>query len=137
MFVLQKKNLAESVPFAISMLRVVHCALAFHAAAIIGIAYVASDAGNALTAERVFAFSVGMPMLLGSFFCWLAAAVRTLFGTAIFFCAFLTLVLAALPLMMNVFFPMHLAVFALAAVYGLSGVILARYCFAQPLPKKQ
>ena len=137
MFVLQKKDITASVPFAISMLRVVHFLLVLHAVAIVGIVYFSSDTDKLLTPERIFAFAVGMPMFLGSFFCWLAATARGLFGTAIFFCTFLALALAALPVMMNVFFPMHLAIFSLAAVYGLSAIILARYCFAQPLPKKK
>lgn len=137
MLVLQRKDPTVSAPFAVSILRVVHFLLVLHAAAILGIVYFTGHAGTMPASERIFVFAVGIPMLLGSFSCWFAATVRGLFGTAIFFCSFLALALAALPMMANVFFPAHLALFSFAAVYGFSAIILAWYCFAQPPHKKK
>ena len=127
------------VPILVTAFRVVHCILFCHAATIIGIPFFleGSVAPVTLTPERVFALVVAVPMLLGSFFFFLAATARMFFTVAIFFCALLTLTLTMLPVMTNLFFPMHLAVFSLAAVYGVSCVVLIRYFFALPVPRKK
>ena len=54
---------------------------------------------------------------------------------SIFSCLLPAFVLAMLPIMMNVFFPEHLFLFSLAALYALSGIVLIRYFFAQPVQK--
>jgi hypothetical protein len=133
----KKKDAAAAPPFTLRLLRVLHVVLVCHALAIIGIACFVWDAPAFITAERAFALAVGLPIFLASALCWLALMTRGLFGLAIFFCTFLTLAFAALPIMVNVFFPMHLPVFFLAGVYGLSAVMLARNCFMQPVEKKK
>lgn len=129
----QKQEDSACNSFALSFVRVLHVLLMLHAAGIIGITYANSD----FAVNRFFAVMVASPMLLASFFNWFAATTRKLFGTAVFFSVFLTLLLAALPMMMSVFFPVHLVLFVLAAFYGLSAILLARCCFLQPIRKKK
>ena len=133
-----KNSEIDGRPLAVSVFRVVNGILFVHAAAIIGITFFLNTNGlSGITPERAFALAVAMPMLLGSFCFWLAVTARALFVMAIFFCSFAAFTLAALPFMLTVFFPVHLAVFGFAAVYAVSGIILIQYCFAQPMFKKK
>ena len=133
-----KNSEFDTVPAVVSLFRVINGLLFLHAAAIIGITFFLNTADRSgITPERAFSLAVASPMLLGSFFFWLATTARTLFATGVFFCFFVALTLAALPFMMHMFFPTHLAVFGLAALYAFSGIILMRYFFAQPAPKKK
>ena len=133
-----KKPDCNPVPFAVSIFRMVHGLLFLHAAAILGITFfLHASTASGMTPERFFAVAVATPMLVGSFAFWLATTARVLFVPGIFFCSFLALVLACLPLMMNVFFPAHVVLFGLAAVYGVSCIILAQYFFAQPVVKRK
>ncbi|CAK7013540.1 MAG: hypothetical protein DELT_02161 [Desulfovibrio sp.] len=128
-----KKDPLESTPFAISLIRLAHMLLIVHAAAIVAITY----AHSGLIPERFFAVLVAAPVFLGSFFCWLAATAKKFFGTAVFFCIFLALMMAGLPAMVTVYFPIHLILFALAAFYALSAMLLGQYSFRQPIPKRK
>lgn len=136
-----KKADGHAVPFAVSAFRVLHCVLFCHVAAIVGFTFFldghAATADILVTPERLFALAVALPLLLGSFFFWLATTARVLFTPGIFFCLLPAFLLAALPLMMNVFFPSHLVVFTLAAIYGISGIVLIQYFLAQPVQKKK
>jgi len=132
----QKKDDGVAVPFIVAAFRALHCVLFCHAVAIVGITFhLDGNSGMAFTPERVFALMVASPMLLGSFLFWLAVTARVLFGLGIFSCLLPAFMLTMLPAMMNVFFPEHLFLFGLAAVYGLSGMVLIRYFFAQPVQK--
>ena len=138
----RKKANGIAVPFLVSVFRVLHCVLFCHAAAIIGVAFLRNGdplatSEHLATPEHLFALAVATPMLLGSFFFWLAVTARVLFATGVFFCLLPALLLVMLPAMMNVFFPMHLYVFGFAAIYAVSGFILIRFFFAQPVPKKK
>ena len=130
---LQKKDDMARTPFALSFVRFMHVLLVLHATGIIVITYANSE----FAAERLFAVMVAAPMLLGSFFSWFAATARKLFGTAVFFCIFLALLFAALPMMMNIFFPVHLVLFSLSAFYGISAILLVRCSFLQPIFRKK
>lgn len=137
---LQKKNtLVDRTPFIVSALRFVHGTLILYAAAIIAVAFWGTNTGSSprFTDEAFFATLVAVPMLLASVSGFVAIAVGGLFGTAIFFCAFVALTLAAMPLMTTMFFPEHLSVFVPALIYALSAIILARYYFTLPVPKKR
>ncbi len=137
---LLKKNdgSLKSIPIFVATFRILHGVLFCYAAAIIGIVFFLEGAKPVtLTLERLFALAVAIPMLIGSFFFFLAVTTRVFFGLAIFFCAFLTFALIMMPLMTSLFFPMHLVVFCLAAVYGASCAVLMHYLFALPLPKKK
>ncbi len=136
----KKNNEAPPVPIAVSFFRIVHGVLFCYAAAIILVAVFLNETVPLplwISPERIFAFAVAGPMILGSFFFCLATAIRGMFTPGVFFCSFLAFTLAALPTMTTVFFPAHLVLFGLAAVYGVSGLILVRFLFAQPLPKKK
>lgn len=123
---------------AVSIFRVVHILLILHAAAIVGITFFfRAPVSIAMTPEHIFSLAVAIPLVMGSLAFLLATMVRALYTTGIFFCSLLALFLACLPMMMNVFFPMHLLVFGLAAVYAASCVVLAFFFFAQPVPKKR
>ena len=133
-----KKNQDNSRPFVISLIRIVHGLLFLYALAIIGLVLgTGENASSWLTLERGFGCAVAVPVALGSFFCVLAATTRVMFGTAIFFCAFLTFSLLMLPLMTALLFPAHIVVFSLAAFYALSAALLTRFFFSQPVPKKK
>ncbi|SBV94162.1 membrane hypothetical protein [uncultured delta proteobacterium] len=132
------KTDCNRIPAAVSIFRMVHGLLFLYAAAILGITFfLHASATSGMTPERFFAVAVAAPMLVGSFAFWLATTVRVLFVPGIFFCSLLALVLACMPIMMNVFFPAHLVLFGLAAVYGVSCIILAQYFFAQPVVKRK
>lgn len=133
----QKKDPETTRPFIVSAMRTAHGLLVLYAAAIVGVAYLTGEKDAPLTSERIFSFAVSTPIFVGSLLCWLAATVRCLFGSAIFLCVLLALLLGALPLMMKVFFPVHIALFSLAAVYGLSAFILIRYMFSLPSPPRK
>lgn len=134
---LQKKDSADSAPLAFPLIRVLHICLLCYALAIICISYGIYNDETWLNPERIFAFAVGLPIVAGSGFCLVSLAAKRFFGTAVFFCLLLALVLAALPLMVNIFFPLHFLVFFLAGIYAFSAIIVIRFCFAQPLPKKR
>lgn len=129
----------ERVPFVVGLFRVMHCALFCYAAAIVGLAFFldSADSGVGIASQRGFSLVVATPILLGSFCFWLAVTARVLFGLAIFYCFFLTFLLAMLPAMANVFFPDHLYLFGLGALFALSGIVLIRYFFAQPIRKRK
>ena len=144
-FMFAQKNAVSPVWTSVFFVRVVHVVLFGYAASIIGITFSfpgyaipgAPVMGNLVYTERMFAISVALPLLLGSFFCFFAAATRSLFGTAIFFCVFASLMLGTLPLMATLFFPMHFVGFFLAALYVLSAIILVRFWFSLPVSKKR
>ena len=134
----RKNTDVQSVPILVVIFRILHCVLFCHATAIVGIAFFLEGTQPvSLTPDRIFALTVATPMLMGSLFFFLAVTTRVFFGFAIFLCALLAFVLAMMPLMMNLFFPMHIVVFCLAAVYGVSCTVLVRYFFTLPLPQKK
>lgn len=140
-----QKNTVSPIWTSVFVVRVIHAVLFGYAASIIGITfsfpgYAGSSGsleGDFLYMERMFAIMVALPLLLGSFFCFFAASTRSLFGTAIFFSVFAALIMGSLPLMVTLFFPMHLVGFILAALYALSAIILARFWFALPVARKR
>ena len=123
-------------PLAVSFFRILHSMLFCYATAIICIPFfLDSNTDQNAFAERAFALAVGCPMMLCSLFFCFAATARIFFGLGIFFCAFLAFALAALPFMMNVFFPMHLVGVTLSGFYTLSILVLIRYFFSLPTRK--
>lgn len=125
-----------SRPFVVSVFCVLHCLLFGYSAAIVGISFFLTvDHGQNALAGQAFALTVGGPMMLCSLFFGLAATARVFFIPGVFFCALLALVFATLPLMMNIFFPLHLVVFLLSAFYAVSFLVLVRFLFSLPTRK--
>lgn len=138
----KKKDDTGAVPFIVAAFRAVHCVLFCYALLIIIITYCTNETTDMVgptsaSPERLFSLAVAAPMLLCSLFFGLSVTARALFGTGIFLCFLCALLLAMLPAMMNVFFPVHLYLFSLAAVYVFSGLILIRYFFSQPVQKQR
>lgn len=141
---LQKKNMDPGTPVPVILVRVAHALLTCYAVSIMVIVhstpgYTADFEFSASWAatERVFALAVALPCFLASLFAFLAATVRSFFGTAIFFCFFVAFALLALPGMTDFLFLQHLSAFGLALVYAMTAVILIRYYFDQPVPKRK
>lgn len=134
---LTKKNGISPTPFSISALRFIHGCLACYAVAIIFLAGPHDAQLPWFMPERVLGIFIAMPLFLASAFSFFSAVLRSLFGSAIFFCTFAGLTLIALPAMTTFLFPIHIVVFAFAGVYIASAIVLARFFFEQPVLKKR
>lgn len=135
---LPKKTNAERTPFFICLFRVVHVFFVVYAVAITLVAFgTAKSPLPWFTLEGLYGVAVAAPMFFASFFGFLALTIRALFVPAIFFSFLAALILASLPVMTAVFFPDHIVIFALAAVYLLSSLATVRVYFSLPVVKKR
>ena len=136
---LRAKEYTDKTPATIVIFRLLQGLFFVYSLAILGLALIQTTENNDLRFQEqlIFGLSVAIPVVLGAGFSFLALIFRYFCTIAVFFCAVLVFSFLGLPLMTAVFFPMHLLLFFLAAVYALTGFQIMRYTLSSPLPAKK